>query len=242
MIRSIAFIGSILFAFSLSAQIEDRTETNCEGESRSIYQVGDEGKPLIIASKGFDCSICQGQADDVALFAAQNEGSIEVWGAMTYTYSSATPTCVQVNNWSETYNWTEIFAFPDVDEYWLEFGTPRYYVIHPETRMIVYEGSNFATAGNTALELALTTSVNDFDAEPDVVIFHDGSTLRFAADVSLQGRLRIFNLVGQEVFNRVISQTKGEFQSFEFSGNEGVYIVSFESNNLRFSRKIFVRG
>lgn len=238
-------IPTLLFLFLLigsSAQVADRTETDCNGESRSVYQVGDEGKPLLVASKGFDCGNCIAQADDLALFAAQNSGSIEVWGAMTYTYSSATPTCTQVNNWSQTYNWDEVFSFPDVDEYWLAFGTPRYYVIHPQTRIAVYEGSSFSAASNAALELALTTSLEDPDYENKISIFHDGRTLFLNIEVPMTGVLRVYNLVGQEVFSHRISSNQGNRFSVGFSANEGIYIASFQSGNKLFSRKVLIRN
>jgi hypothetical protein len=223
---------------SLSAQVADRTETNCEGESRSVYQVGEEGKPLLVASKGFDCSICQGQADDVALYAAQNAGVVEVWGAMTNVYSSNLPTCTQVENWSQTYNWEEVFAFADAEEYWLEFGTPRYYVIHPMSHKIVYEGSSFSTAGATALSLT-TTSVDE-EGQLEMNIYHDGEALNLLSSDSETWNFEVFNLVGQLVHSQIIRTQAGERIRIPFEGNRGIYIASFRSGDRSISRKVYL--
>ena len=156
----VKILSSTLLAIALSAMafgqaIDDRTETNCEGESRSVYDIAATGMPIIVASKGFDCSICISQANEVAEFANENVWSIQVWGAMKYTYSSAIPDCDDVNAWVDTHSWDNVFSFPDPDGHWAWLGTPYYQVIDPSTLEIAYEGPNFTNA--TIIAQGLTT-------------------------------------------------------------------------------------
>ncbi len=116
--KKLTFVFLLSFPALLFGQVDDRTENGCDGTARSVYQVGDEGKPLLIASDGLDCSICMNHAPDVRNFANDNQGTIEVWGAMSYLYSNAIPTCANVEQWNTAYNWTTIFTFVDLDEFW----------------------------------------------------------------------------------------------------------------------------
>lgn len=231
----------LVFTIPSIAQIADRTETNCEGESRSIYQVGDEGQPLLVASKGFDCGNCQNQADNVIEFAQANAGNVEVWAAMINLYSSATPTCQNIANWNSTYSWDEtIFSFLDLDEHWLLTGTPIYYVIHPSTRDIVYQGSNFSTASSTALSLG-TTDVSNEVRNGNFRIYQGDQGIVVKKPSGLKGELRIFNIVGQEVFSAVLV---GETDQLTLSFNtiDGIYIASFYSEGVQLSSKFIFKN
>ncbi|MCZ4409540.1 T9SS type A sorting domain-containing protein [Cryomorphaceae bacterium 1068] len=237
------FFTLILIALSAvaTAQVDDRTETNCDGNMRSIYQVGDEGLPLIVASKGFDCSICISQADDVKEFADANEGIVEIWGAMTFLNPSSTPTCGNVAEWNSTHSWGEtIFSFADVDEFWFVGGTPRYYVIHPSTREIVYQGSSFSTASTTALGLGTTNTDNAID-DGDFQVYQRNTGLVVKKPATLSGELRIFNIVGQEVFSTILN-SETEQSILDFAPSEGVYISSFYSEGLQLSTKFIFKN
>jgi hypothetical protein len=233
------FLLAFLFA-SVYGQIENRTETNCEGESRTIYGVGDNGLPLIVASKGFDCSICIGQADDVIEFANEHVGQVEVWGAMNFLYSSATPECSDVESWNTTHNWGEnIFTFTDDSDFWLNSGTPRYYVIHPTTREVLYDLSSFSTATSIALSIGVT-AVNDVLSESSFKVYQTQQGLVIEKDVELEGRLRIFNIVGQEVYSTLLMKNN-EVEVLDINLNEGVYISSFYSGLGQLSKKFIYR-
>jgi hypothetical protein len=77
----------------LQGQVMDRTVEDCNNNSNSIFNILASGKALIIASKGFDCSICVNRAPGWGTWATANKQQVEVWGAMTNTYSSAIPSC-----------------------------------------------------------------------------------------------------------------------------------------------------
>jgi len=119
------------FTVTLQAQVANRTETDCNNQSRSIYNVLSTGKALLIASEGLDCSICQSKAPGLQNWAASNSSQVEVWAAMTFTYSSNAPNCAQVNNWVSNYNWSDIFTFIDQNEFYFQSGTPIYWVYSP---------------------------------------------------------------------------------------------------------------
>src|SRR5688500_4452207 len=94
----------ILFWIVASAQVADTSYTDCDGNTESIYGIIGQGTPLIIASKGLDCSICMGQAPGIQTFAADNP-TVRVWAAMNNKYSTAQPTCTGANDWETTYAW-----------------------------------------------------------------------------------------------------------------------------------------
>jgi hypothetical protein len=224
-----------------NAQVADRMETNCEGESRSIYQVGDGGLPLLVASKGFDCGNCQNQADDVIEFAQANTGTVQVWAAMINLYSSATPTCQNISNWNSTYSWNEtIFSFLDLDEHWLLTGTPIYYVIHPSTREIVYQGSNFSIASSTALSLS-TTSVSNEMRNGGFRVYQGDRGIVVTKPSDLKGELRIFNIVGQEVFSALLTAETDKL-ALNFKPIDGIYIGSIYSKDVRLSTKFIFKN
>src|SRR6056297_2650578 len=212
-----------------SAQVEDRTETSCDGAMRSVHQVGDEGKPLIIATKGLDCSTCMNSAPTVGDFAESYAGQIEVWGAMTNLYASDDATCPEISDWESAYGWTNIFTFPDVAEYWVEGGgLPDYRVIHPETHEQVYLGPLWNSARDAALEL-LSLSVANINngIQKLSVVARDGQ-LNLWIDGGMPGDLQIevLTIIGQRVAQFQTNITSGTQRlEFPFSEKEGVYLL-----------------
>lgn len=236
---------TILLALSTTlafGQVEDYVHTDCEGETRSVYDVGESGLPLLVASKGFDCSICIFSADDVVEFANDHVGQVEVWGAMTFKYSSATPTCDEVQQWNSQHDWGEnIFTFPDVDENWRLIGVPRYYVVHPTTHEIEYEGSSFTTATSTALSIGVITNTNDFENNLEFSIFQSQNGLAIRKEADISGTLRIFNIVGQEVYAQILNQG-ADLELINAAFTEGVYISTIYSDEGESSRKFVYRS
>jgi hypothetical protein len=233
----------ILIALTLSTtgQVDDRTETNCDGESRSIYEIGDQGFPLIVASTAFDCNICIAVAGDVWDFADANQDVVAVWGAMTFLNPTPTPNCENVAEWNTTNSWGEsIFTFADVDDYWFVGGTPKYYVIHPSTREVVYEGSNFSTASTTALGLS-TTGVSDEVRNGNFRIYQGDRGIVVNKPSGLRGELRIFNIVGQEVFSAVLVGETDQ-RTLAFNTIDGIYIASFYSEGVQLSTKFIFKN
>jgi hypothetical protein len=231
-------IFSTLFALLTlavaSAQpIADRTETNCDGESRSVYEVTGTGQSIIVASKGFDCSICISQADNVAAFANDNIGVVQVWGAMRYTYSSATPDCDDVNNWDNTHAWSNVFSFPDPSGYWSGNGTPFYQVIDPTTLEIAYSGSNFTNASLTALGLT-TLSTADIIREEGLSINGDGEYLnvQFWGNKTGQAQMDVYNIVGQKIEHYPFEVNAGaNVFALPFPAKDGIYIANISLSN-----------
>jgi Zn/Cd-binding protein ZinT len=80
------FIYALLLP--LSAQVADKSVTDCNGNTNSIYAVLNSGKVLVVTSSGLDCSICMSAAPAIQAYAAQNSANIEVWGSMTYKSSN----------------------------------------------------------------------------------------------------------------------------------------------------------
>lgn len=146
-----------LFSCSVFAQVADYTAVDCQNDSMSIYQVLATGKPLLIASEGTDCSVCKNKAPGLEAWAANNATKVQVWAAMTKTYSSTNPNCQELNSWITTYNWSTIFTFVDAQKRWRDQGTPRYYVYDPRDSSLAYNGFDEALAQQTALNISAQT-------------------------------------------------------------------------------------
>ena len=234
-------IGLFIF-IGVQAQVQDRTETDCDGVSKSIYETLEAGKPIIVASKGLDCSICMNQADNVADFANENVGNVEVWGAMTFRYSSAIPTCDQVNGWIDNYDWDNVFTFSDADEYWVTFGVPFYYLIDPATQEIVYEGPSFSTASNQALGL-ITVGIEENESVDQFLLYSSANELVIEIGSELAGtaELEVFDILGKEQYNNEVNITPGNTMiRFPFSSNEGIYIANLTFEGQTYSKKFLV--
>lgn len=226
-------IAAALCIIASAQPIDDRTETDCDGESRSVYEVTETGMSIIVASKGFDCSVCVSQADDVAEFANDNIGVVQVWAAMKYLYSNATPDCGDVNTWDNTHSWSNVFSFTDESGYWASNGTPFYQVIDPSTLEIAYSGPNFTNASLTALGLT-TLSNSAIIREEGLRVNADGENLniQFWGNKLGVADMEVYNIVGQRMEKYTFDIKSGSnILSLPFISKDGIYISNIALNN-----------
>ncbi len=195
--KNIFLLAFALVTLNTTAQVADTTVTDCNANTNSIYAVLASGKPLIIASKGFDCSNCKSTAAALQTWASQNKSDVEVWGAMTFTYSGNTPTCTNVSSWVSTYSWTDIFTFLDSGRHWFKNGTPRYYVYDPADSTIAYEGNRQATALSTASSLVSSVSVDELKQPKFLASGGDGLITLF--NIPEASTIEVMSLTGQVV-------------------------------------------
>ncbi len=227
-------------SIALSAQVADKTVTDCNSTTKSIYAALATGKPLVVASKGFDCSNCRSTAAALQNWAAQNT-NVQVWGAMTFNYSSNTPMCSDVSAWVNQYNWTNIFSFIDDSRHWYKFGTPRYYVYDPADSTIAYEGSSQSTALSTAAGLVTTVG------QAEVV------KKEFTVNAS-NATLSLFNLPQGQTTVQVVSLTGNVVKTVNFNSpaaietvsldkfSAGIYLVNVQNKNgFSTVRKVYLR-
>lgn len=157
-------ILSTLASFSMIAAIAqavpNATFTDCNSNTRSVYQALATGKVLLVANAGTNCSICMGHASQVGDLATNYMSTIEVWGSMT-TKTGGMTDCNTVNNWVSTYGWDDVFAFLDNNKYWFNTATPGFTVINPSDSTIAYQGSNWNTARSAAIAIASTFDVKE---------------------------------------------------------------------------------
>lgn len=245
MIRFTLLVALLFTSFMLLGQVEDRTETNCDGESRSIYGVGMEGKPLLVAAKGLDCSICMNLAPDVRDFADQYDEQIEVWGAMQNLYNPENPTCVGVENWENDYSWTTIFTFLDSEDFWrYQGGLPDYHVIHPVTHEAVYIGSNWTEASNATLELLSLGLAPIDNGIGHVQAIAQNGELQLLIDGGVPGTLNVevVTVIGQQIAEYRVSITAGPQRfAFPFDQRGGVYLLRATQHGHAVVRKFAVR-
>lgn len=225
------------------AQEPDATYTDCDDNMESIYGIIGQGTPLIIASKGLDCSICMGQAPALKTF-SEAHPEIRVWGAMSYKYSGAQPTCTGVNQWESDYAWTAVFMFADVNKDWEGVGYPTYYVISPVDSTIQYEGSSFAQASAKALEFAPTGIVEKTRVK--LSVFYDASShnlqLNYSGDEQIK-TVMLANLTGQVVFELPV-YTNERLLRIPLTGHisSGMYLVFLRGKNGKmYSGKVMLQ-
>jgi hypothetical protein len=223
----------ILLPIITVGQILDRTETDCNGISRSVYQVAEEGKPLIIASKGLDCSTCMGQAPALSTFAQDYAGQIEVWGAMNYLYTSADPTCVAIANWENTYGWTNIFTFRDIEDYWVGTGFPTYRVINQVTLEEVYFGPIWNSAKNAALGLLSLSVEDDSKNLENIRVVPNFNNIHVYLEGAAIGPLQfeVLNVVGQVIASTQLNVVdENQMLILPFQQQNGMYLYRIAQN------------
>jgi len=238
--KKLFILTIILGTFTLSAQVANRTETDCAQNSRSIHQVLGEGKVLIIASKGLDCSICMGDAPKLETFAGQNTATVEIWGAMTLRYGGSTPSCNQVNSWVNTYNWQNIFAFVDQSRYYYSQGTPRYYVYDPRDSSEAYNGFSWNSAKSTAEGITNALSSEEILEIQNIEVFTYDNILVLDGETSYNADIRLIDLSGKTLFSTQLNSLNGREEINLSAYNNGVYLVSVSYGNEVITKKILL--
>jgi len=234
---------SIAFSQIAFSQVQDKSYTDCAGSNESIYETIGQGKPLLIASKGLDCSICMSQAAEVQEFAAMYP-AVRVWGAMNYRYSQALPTCAASNIWRTTYSWNDIFMFLDLTDEWQGLSYPTYYVISPVDSLIAYQGPNFNSASEAALSL-IPSAVNPVNDSGFEIVFNENNIRLNCISARCEEftKLALVNLSGQLVFSADLKYSAGQSESFDIpeSISPGIYFIRLSGRKgLHYSKKVLI--
>ena len=204
--------GSLLYSQSY---------TDCAGNSEDLMAVLATDKPVLIASKGFDCSICVSQAPSVGQW-ANNNPQVRVWGAMTFTYNSgATPSCAQTNTWISNHGWQNIFTFVDASRDFFASGTPRYYVYDPVSGQEIYDGFSFTQASQAALGVA--SGVGLEEELSSSISIRDNNILLSNVNRPLDWKL--LDLTGKTLSNGKANPIEGSFQISSLGIRSGIYLL-----------------
>jgi hypothetical protein len=230
----------LVSGFMASAQVMDRDQFDCSGNMRSIHQVLGTGKALIVASKGFDCSICVSRAPGWGTFASSNKTKVEVWGAMTFTYSNNIPSCAAVTNWVSSHGWSDVFTFIDSSEYYFEFGTPRYIVYSPADSSVIYTGGSHTQARTMALNASTVSNITlPENILEQLQYYMANGTLIFKNIPEGNTFVEIYNLTGKK--ERVFTLRKDQNEFLINDLPKGIYLMQLRNNQLAVSRKIVKR-
>jgi hypothetical protein len=218
----------VLFGLmALHAQVANRTEIDCNNQSQSIYGVLSTGKALLVASEGLDCSICQSKAPALQSWAANNASQVAVWGAMTFTYNSNTPSCTQVNNWVNTYGWSSIFTFVDQGEFYFQSGTPLYWVYSPRDSSRQGPFSNENTAYQAALA-AVAPNVSKHEADLRSINYSANASTLFLNDLpGTPGKVALISLGGQLLKQKSFSQNNAQLAIADVPA--GIYLLKLST-------------
>ncbi|MGB0175635.1 MAG: T9SS type A sorting domain-containing protein [Owenweeksia sp.] len=239
---------SLLFLLSLSVShaqvVQNETVTDCDNNSRSIYSTLAAGKVLMVASEGFDCSNCMSKAPGLQNWAAQHTNSIDVWGAMTFTYSGNTPNCTDVNDWKNKYSWTDIFTFIDSGRKWFGAGTPQYFVYNPQDSSLAYQGFSESTARTTAENLANSTigireSIN---ARAPFYVSQGEGFFQLNNLPLTTVQYQLFDLTGKVVKSQTFSDARDVQRISTNDIKKGLYLVKVKGvNGFEAVKKVLVR-
>ena len=210
----------MLFGSALYSQ----SYTDCAGNSEDLMAVLATGKPVLIASKGFDCSICVSQAPSVGQW-ANNNPQVRVWGAMTFTYNSgATPSCAQTNTWISNHGWQNIFTFVDASRDFFASGTPRYYVYDPVSGQEIYDGFSFTQASQAALGVASGVGLEEAN-QASVAVGEDYILL---SNINRPMDWRLMDLTGKILSNGNVIPSVGSFQISSLDLRSGIYLLMLD--------------
>lgn len=224
------------------AQVSNSVVTDCNNVTKKMHDVLGQGKVLIVASKGLDCSICKSQAPALQNFAFQNKPAIEVWGAMTFKSGTNTPNCSQVGTWVNDYSWTDIFAFVDSNRDWFQTGTPRYYTIDPRDSSIAYAGFSSSAAQTEALNIvnALSLSTAEFGTLDNVSAFFTSNALRIEYLPNQNVEYRLIDLTGKLI---VAGNNAAQTQIEENIGLlNGIYLLQLTNENGEITSQKIIRS
>lgn len=229
---------TVLVAFSLNAQVMNRNEISCTGQMASIHNVLGSGKALIITSQGLDCSICASKASGWGSWASSNKAQVSIWGAMTYTYNSNTPSCSSIANWISNHGWNDIFTFIDSSEYYFEAGTPRYLVYDPADSSLIYSGGNENQARTVALNASqINLSSQQFQLN-DVDFVQLRGALNFRNVPIGNTRVEVYNLTGKKEKSFILNSNHKVLSISDLP--KGIYLVRMSNTNSALTRKIVI--
>lgn len=206
--KSLYFLIFTLLSGWALGQVPDFTAENCDGKQQGLHQILGSGKALVVASEGFDCSICQSKAAQLETRATNDSDLVVTWGAMTYTYSSAQPSCADLQTWDSTYQWQTVFSFLDSTEHYFQFGTPRYIVYSPVDSSEVYAGGDevqaFSKARNEAQKLLRR---EEYPLE-QVELIRQPQSVYLKNLPAGSGKLTVYNLAGQPVLRKELNTSE----------------------------------
>ncbi len=221
----------------LQAQVMNRSVEDCNNTVNSIYAELSTGKALIVASDGFDCSICRSKASAWGTWASNNSQQVSVWGAMTNTYSANTPDCTMLNNWVSTYSWNDIYTFIDSSQYFFEFGTPRYSVYSPVDSSLIYQGSNEGQARNLALNASQSgLSLRQNRSLETISFYIKSSVMHFSAVPEGNILVEVYNLTGQKEKTQKVSKDNAVLPLNDLA--KGIYLMRLSRRGQTITRKI----
>jgi hypothetical protein len=200
-----------LALISLSLGSYAQSYTDCSGNSETLNQWLSAGTPVIVASKGVDCSICMSSAPAVGTFASSTP-QVRVWAAMTYRYSNQDASCAQVNQWISSYGWSDVFAFADVTEAFKGSFFSRY-IVYALDGSVAYDGPNFTTAGNTALGLVSGVGLAE-GGKSQYSVLREGSNLVLSGIPQGESLdFELIDLAGRTLLRGTLSSDQASFST-----------------------------
>lgn len=244
-IYSLLAVSMFVIAPTMAQQVENFTEVSCEEESRTLHDVLDSGKVVLVASSGFDCGICMNHAQDMVAIADTYEASLEVWAGKVNIYNQDDPTCENIDGWRNTFEWDNIFMFLDEDEHWFIGGTPVYYVIDPENKEVFYQGSSMPqvkAALQTLIGFGLSVDETNLQEEHfSLSMIENQIHANVHTNRAEEASFVLYDINGRLLFQENITLNSGENRLNMNLGKEfskGIYLGVIKSETANFSTKL----
>jgi len=217
---------------------KDMTETNCNGEKQSAYNVMSDGKPLMILWEGWDCGNCMAKGPNVSDYIIANKDKMHFWFAFGGIGGGAKCGAASDNHaiasWVKSYSgfqYAHGFLDNDFSYIYGVHSLPHYTLVDPRTKKVVLishqnEGNDpwgrMVTASNNLLKVV--TNIEDQDILASIELFPnpviDILNVKTAGVIKGDISIQILNSLGLEVL------TSSNLNSIDVrSISTGLYIV-----------------
>ncbi len=231
---------AVAILFTQAQPVPNASFTDCNGNTKTIYQTLASGKVLVVANAGTNCSICMSHAPGIGTYATNNTATIEVWGSIT-TKTGGNPGCGALNNWVNTYGWSNVFTFLDSNKYWFQTATPRYFVIDPSDSTQAYAGTDLSAAKQVADALAASNiGLEEVEIVTSVFIAPTSINLELSSFAN-NGQVELFDITGKKLAHWTIDQGSKSVQlPFVKQVKSGIYLLKMNINGKQLVKKLML--
>ena len=201
--RLLLTFSAVLLTSALAAQVNNYVETDCVGQSQTLWDAIADGRALVISPQPMDHAGCGTIAENFDNFTQAFEDKVTGWAAMSLQAGSAT--CFDIDTFVEPFEYNNVFFFLDSAEFWRNEFEADWIVIDPADTSVAYAGENMEDAFHIAHTLGpdfppVSTGKNRFIADLNIGPnpFVDRLTIRTQG--SETATVRIVNLMGETVY------------------------------------------
>ncbi|MFY7862154.1 MAG: T9SS type A sorting domain-containing protein [Chitinophagales bacterium] len=236
----------------LGQTVPDVTETDCNSNTESIYDVLETGKPLLVFKTDMICSNTTAWGTTVRQYADLYASQYRTWVCADFVEAnSPSEQCAYMQDYEEQtgMNTNSVFRFIDTTSIGpydpssreeLDVLCYQGYIVIGLDSTIIYLGNNVNEAVDAALNASQVTGVEQKDENDQTInIFPNPVTsiLHIESNIDVRG-IHIYNQLGQ-----IVSQSQSfNTKTLDLSLLEkGVYFITIENKHGIFSSRKFLK-